>query len=290
MIDITHLFCIVDDFMKNFMPEYTKKLLSEEFIKIKDSSMNLSEIMTILIYFHYSGYRTFKQFYKQYVFNIFKTEFPKLLSYNRFVEIEKSVTVPLVCFMRSIAGQETGIYFVDSTSLSVCHNLREKSNKVFKNIAAKGKTSTGWFFGFKLHLICNEIGEIVRFSLTKGNVDDRVPVPGLTDELKGILIGDRGYIKAELFTALYERGLRLLTKIKSNMKNKLMPLMDKLLLRKRAIIETINDQLKNISQIEHTRHRSPLNFIVNLISGLIAYQLTPKKPSIRINNLKPIAI
>lgn len=290
MIDITLLFCKIDDFMQIFMREYKKRLIPEDNARLKNSSMSLSEIMTILIYFHVSRYRDFKTYYTHYVPIVLKSEFPKILSYNRFVELERAVTVPMICFLRSIAGQETGLYFVDSTSLAVCHNLREKSNRVFKNIAAKGKTSTGWFYGFKLHLICNDRGEIVRFALTKGNIDDRVPVPCLSEELKGILVGDRGYIKAELFKELYERSLRLLTRIKSNMKNKLMPIIDKLLLRKRAIIETINDQLKNISQIEHTRHRSPINFLVNLFSGLVAYQLSPKKPSIYMNSLKPITI
>lgn len=290
MIDITLLFCKIDDFMQIFMREYKKRLIPEDNARLKNSSMSLSEIMTILIYFHVSRYRDFKTYYTHYVPIVLKSEFPKILSYNRFVELERAVTVPMICFLRSIAGEETGLYFVDSTSLAVCHNLREKSNRVFKNIAAKGKTSTGWFYGFKLHLICNDRGEIVRFALTKGNIDDRVPVPCLSEELKGILVGDRGYIKAELFKELYERSLRLLTRIKSNMKNKLMPIIDKLLLRKRAIIETINDQLKNISQIEHTRHRSPINFLVNLFSGLVAYQLSPKKPSIYMNSLKPITI
>lgn len=290
MIDITALFCKVDDFMQVFMRDYMKRLLPEENARLKNSSMSLSEIMTILIYFHVSGYRHLKTYYRHYIPTVLKSEFPKILSYNRFVELERAVSIPMICFLRSITGKETGVYFVDSTSLAVCHNLREKANKVFKNIAAKGKTSTGWFYGFKLHLICNDRGEIVRFALTKGNIDDRVPVPCLSGELKGVIVGDRGYIKAELFKELFERGLRLLTRIKSNMKNKLMPMIDKLLLRKRSIIETINDQLKNISQIEHTRHRSPINFLVNLFSGLVAYQMSPKKPSIYTNSLQQIAI
>ena len=80
-----------------------------------------------------------------------------------------------------------------------------------------------------------------------------------------------------------QQGIHLITKLKSNMKNKLMVMTDKLLLRKRSIIETINDQLKNISQIEHSRHRSPLNFLVNLVSGLIAYTHQPKKPSLNLS-------
>jgi len=250
--------------------------------------MQLSEIITVLINFHIERYRDFKTYYIRHVKNVLKWAFPKLVSYNRFIELERSAVVPLMCFLYSLAGRETGVYFVDSTDLSVCNILREKSNKVFRKLASKGKTSTGWFFGFKLHLNCNDMGEIVRFCITKGNIDDRAPVASLAKGLKGLLIGDRGYIGAELFVRLFEEGLKLITRIKSNMKNKLMAIKEKLLLRKRAIIETINDQLKNISQIEHTRHRSPVNFLVNLFAGLAAYQMSPKKPSLHIRSGKLI--
>ena len=140
----------------------------------------------------------------------------------------------------------------------------------------------GWFFGFKLHLVINECGELLAVQLTPGNIDDRQPVPSLTRQLVGKLFGDKGYISAALFENLWSHGLQLVTHIRRNMKNALMPLIDKILLRKRSLIETVNDQLKNISQIEHTRHRSPVNFMVNLIAGLIAYTHQPKKPSLRL--------
>jgi len=178
----------------------------------------------------------------------------------------------------------TGVSFIDSTSIAVCHFKRSNRNKVFKGFAKKGKTSTGWFFGFKLHLIVNDKGEILSFMLTPGNTDDRAPVEKLVEQAKfvGKLIGDRGYISSELFERLFSKGIQLITKIRKNMKNKLMGFYDKLLLRKRGIIETIIDQLKNISQIEHSRHRSPVNFLVNLIGGLVAYAHQPRKPSLNI--------
>ena len=140
----------------------------------------------------------------------------------------------------------------------------------------------GWFFGFKLHIVINDKGELMAFKVTPGTTDDRVPVDELTQTLKGKLFGDRGYISQKLFDQLYQRGLQLITRIKKNMKNKLMPMIDKLLLRKRAIVESVNDQLKNISQIEHSRHRSVSNFMVNLVGGLAAYALQPKKPSLHL--------
>ena len=140
----------------------------------------------------------------------------------------------------------------------------------------------GWFFGFKLHLIVNEVGEILSFQITQGNVSDINPVKTLTKGLWGKLFGDRGYISSSLFEELLAKNLQLITRLRNNMKNKLMDIKDKILLRKRALIETINDQLKNISQIEHSRHRSPSNFLINLLSGLIAYCHQKKKPSLNL--------
>lgn len=170
---------------------------------------------------------------------------------------------------------------MDSTSLKVCHNRRIQQHRVFENLAARGKTSVDWFFGFKLHLVVNDRGELLNFVLTPGNIDDRTPVPRLLQQLFGKVFADKGYVSQKLAKQLLERiGVQLITKFKHNMKNRLIPLADRLLLRKRAIIETVIDQLKNISQLEHSRHRSPVNCLVNIVCGLIAYCHQPKKPSI----------
>lgn len=283
MIDSTELFCSIDDFWINFEPLWKEKLISEGKHEAKrKASLTSSEVMSIVILFHVHGYRNFKTFYTGYALKYLIKDFPGLPSYNRFVELKKRVVFPLHCYLMTIRGVCTGISFVDSTSLEVCHYRREKSHKVFKGIAKKGKTSTGWFYGLKLHVVVNDRGELLGMMVTAGNVDDRMPVPQMCKDLVGKLIGDKGYISQKLFAGLMEHGLQLITKLKKNMKNKLMPFIDKLLLRKRGIIETIFDQLKNISQIEHSRHRSPINFLVNLFAGLIAYSLQPKKPSLRI--------
>src|SRR5204863_3726379 len=156
-------------------------------------------------------------------------------------------------------------------------------HRVFATDARRGKTSMGWFFGFKLHLAVNDRGDLPTCCLTPGNVDDRTPVPHLVKRLRGKLFGDRGYISAPLTTLLFEQGLHLITRLRKNMKNHLMHLSDKLLLRKWAIIETIIDQLKNISQIEHSRHRSPTHFVVHLIAGLLAYSHQDKKPGLHLD-------
>jgi hypothetical protein len=214
-------------------------------------------------------------------------EFPGLVSYNRFVEFIPSVLVPLCVYLRTAClGTCTGISFIDSTALAVCKNPRIHSHEVFAGLAERGKTSTGWFFGFKLHLIFNDCGELLNLLLTPGTVDDRKPVPKLVRKLFGKLFGDKGYLSKALRDELLRTfNVELVTGIRSNMKNALMPLMDKILLRKRAIVETIIDQLKNISQIEHSRHRSPFNFLVNLLCGVIAYCRQPKKPSLGLGAL-----
>jgi len=286
---LTILFTVVDDFCKEIMPALERHMLENNIKKRKRAgNLSISEIMTICIHFHQSDFRTFKHYYNNYVCKQLRHLFPNLVSYGRIVTLMKSIIIPLCLFLQSFKGEKTGIYFIDSTLIKVCHIKREKQNKVFKNLTEKSRSTMGWFFGFKLHLVVNDKGEIMAFKLTAGNVDDRKPVPNLVKNLIGKLVGDKGYISQKLFEKLYLKGLQLVTKIKKNMKNKLMPIVEKLLLRKRAIIESVNDQLKNISQIEHTRHRSVWNFTVNMLSGLCAYALKPKKPSIKIN--LPLAI
>ena len=188
--------------------------------------------------------------------------------------------MPLCVYLNQRKASASGIAFIDATSIVVCHNRRIHNHKVFKKLAKRDKTSMGWFYGFKLHLVVNDRSELLAFQVTPANVDDRKPVPKLARDLFGKLIGDKGYISKALLEALLEQGVQLITSIRKNMKNRLLPMIDKVLLRKRAIIETINDQLKNISQIEHTRHRSVANFMVNLICALIAYTHQSRKPSL----------
>jgi hypothetical protein len=193
-----------------------------------------------------------------------------------------SALVPLCGCLQSRKGRCSGISFVDSTSLKVCHNRRTHSHRVFAGCARRGKTSVDWFFGFKLHLVTNDRGELLSLRLTPGNTDDRRPAPELVTGLFGKLFGDKGYVSQPLFEALYDGGVQLVTRLKARMKNRLLPLMDKIMLRKRAIIESVVDQLKNISQIERSRHRSVANCFVNLLAGLVAYTWREKKPSLNI--------
>ena len=284
MDSLLELFVSVDDFCQVFLPFWERKLLQDGSKKRRRSGeLSTSEIMTIIIHFHQSHYRDFKTYYMDHVCQHLRCEFPKLVSYERFVILMPSVLGPLSAYLKSLYGRCHGISFIDSTALSVCDNHRIHNHKVFAGIAQRGKGSMGWFYGLKLHLLVNDCGELLACQITPGNVDDREPVATLSRRLFGKLIADRGYISQALFEQLLDTfGVQLLTKLRKNMKNRLMPLIDKLLLRKRAIIESVVDQLKNISQIEHTRHRSPTNCFINIIAGLIAYCHQPRKPSLNL--------
>jgi hypothetical protein len=288
-MSVLELFCAVDDFMLSFAPQWRNSQLEAGKQRERAGQLCPSEIMTILIHFHQSHYRTFKAYYQEHVQIHLRSEFPHLVSYTRFVALIPHMTIPLLAYLQSRYGACTGISFIDATSLEVCDPKRISQHRVFAADAKRGKTSMGWFYGFKLHLAVNDRGELLACCLTPGNVDDRTPVPQLVKSLRGKLFGDRGYISAPLTQLLFEQGLHLITRLRKNMKNRLMHLSDKLLLRKRAIIESIIDQLKNISQIEHSRHRSPANFGVHLISGLISYTHQDKKPGLHLDQLALLA-
>jgi hypothetical protein len=282
-MNILPVFCDIDDFCLFFEPLWQQRLLSDQrWQRRRASTLCLSEVMSIIVMFHTSSYRNFKSYYTEYVMKHLLWAFPRLPSYNRFVELMPSALVPLCGYLQTRKGHCSGISFIDSTSLKVCHNRRIHSHKVFRGCARRGKTSVDWFFGFKLHLVTNDCGELLNLRLTPGNVDDRRPVPELVKELFGKLFGDKGYISPTLFETLFEEGVQLVTKLRAKMKNRLILMFDKMMLRKRAIIESVTDQLKNISQIEHSRHRSVANCFVNLLAGLIAYTFREKKPSLNI--------
>jgi transposase len=280
--DITNLFCFVDDFAQAMQKEITSYLLSQSKslqMPTRTPELSDSEIMTIVLMFQESPCRNFKYFYNSYL-QLYRQDFPKMPTYERFVTLKPRILLLAVVLLHALFSPDKKLGYIDATSLAVCHPKRIRRNKVFKGLAALGKTTKGWFFGFKLHVIVDEKGNLLRAKLTPGNVDDRAVVDGMTQDMTGLLFGDKGYIDKKLFLKLYERGLKIVTGIRKNMKNILISWNEKVLLRKRSIIETVFDYLKNKMQLEHTRHRSPWNMFVHLISTLIVYQLKPSKPSI----------
>jgi transposase len=280
-MSLLEMFCDVDTFcMTMAKTSETKQIVHKK--RGPQARLCISEIITILIHFHQSHYRDFKAYYTEYVGQQLRTEFPSLVSYTRFVELMPSALGTMTLYLFSRLGQTRGIAFIDSTPIPVCHNKRIFHHKVFDGLAARGKNSMGYFWGFKLHLVVNDQGELLSFLLSPGNVDDRKPVLSLVKHLWGKLFADKGYIAQPLFEQLFAKNLQLITfpKKKKKPETRLVPFFDKLLARKRALIETINDQLKNISQIVHTRHRSPTNFLLNLFGGLLAYTFQAKKPTL----------
>ena len=282
---IIEIFVSVDDFCLEFEHEIKKHLLEGNLQarRNRKSRLSNSEIITIQILFHFGAFRNFKHFYINYVCKHMNAEFPDLVSYNRFIELQPKCSIAFMLYVKHCClGKCTGINFVDSTPLRVCHNRRIHNHKVFTSCAERGHCSLGWFFGFKLHLIINDRGEILAFYLTKGNVDDRdvKVMSDMTNNLFGKLFGDKGYISKALSELLFQDGIQLITKVRKNMKKQILTNEEKILLRKRSVIETVNDELKNMCQLEHTRHRSINSFLSNILSALAAYSFFPKKPSI----------
>lgn len=278
---IIEIFYLADEFCQEFDKTVSNRSIGNE--PKKKPKMSQSEVITIMVLFHYDAFKNLKHFYMSYVKIHLHHCFPKTVSYNRFTELMQGAILPMALFLKTCCmGQCTGISYIDSTSISVCKNKRIPQHKVFEVIAQRGKSTMGYFFGFKLHYVVNDKGEILNFVVTPGNTDDREPLKNkaFVEKIKGKLYADKGYISQSITDILFVDGLHLITHIQNNMKNVLMEMKDKLLLRKRSIIETINDELKNICSIEHSRHRSFANFMTNLISALIAYSFFPKKPAI----------
>jgi hypothetical protein len=281
-MSLLELFCHVDTFCQTFLPAWDTELRAHgQRFRRRSGQLAMSEVMTIMIHFHQLRFRDFKTYYLVYVRGHLRREFPQAVSYHRFVELMSTALGPLCAYLQTCYGHCTGISFVDSTALAVCHNRRIRSHRVFRGLAQRGKTSLGWFYGFKLHLAINHRGELLACQVTPGNTDDRRPVLTLAKRLWGRLFADKGYLSQALTRDLLRtRRLRLVTHLKRNMANRLLLLHEKVLLRRRALMETVFDQLKHLLQIEHTRHRSTHNVAVNLVAGLVAYCHQPHKPSI----------
>lgn len=294
-MSIVSLFCEIDDFFLMYEAYISQHCLSSEATDAETRGrprcLHPSEVMTILIAFQQSNYRTFKHFYLKHVCVYWRTDFPNLVSYSRFVQLKKEVLALLKFYLSANLGDCSGISFVDSTRLRVCDNKRISSHKVFAGKAERSKTSMGWFYGFKLHLIINPTGDLLDVALTPGNVDDRTPLWGMNPEagFHGRLYGDRGYISKDLRKHLCEQGVNLVYKVRKNMDPLDVSASDAVLLKKRTLVESVIRELKTQMQVEHSRHRSVENFQVNVFSALIAYQMLEKKPTLNLAELQEVS-
>ena len=288
-MNIITLFCEIETFFLIMRNGWHPSVFPKPPIETRGRrrSLHPSEVMTLLIAFHQSNYRTLKHFYLKHVCVYWGDEFPHLVSYSRFVQLQSEVLTLLVSYLSTTLGDCSGVSFVDSTRRPrVCDNRRISSHRVFADVAECSKTSMGWFYGFKLHLAINEKGEVLDVALTPGNIDDRNPLRKFAERLHGSLYADRGYISKDLRETLGAQGVNLVYKVRKNMKPLPLSVSDEALLKKRMLIESVIRELKTQMQVEHTRHRSFENFQVNVFSALIAYQLLENKPSLNFFELQ----
>jgi hypothetical protein len=287
---LAEIYVEVDDFCKKH-EQIINAWLKESGLLKKNSpaQLSLSEVMTILIYYHHCFYKDFKHYYTRYVCTDLRRDFPQLVSYNRFIELVPRALLPLCMFLkyRCQQSRRTGIYYIDSSAWAVCHPKRAHSHKVMRGLASWGKTSVGWFYGLKYHLITNQLGELMNFSITQGSTaDNKAKVLfTLTKNLMGWLFGDKGYLLSEEKREFLERDglLKIFSKCRKNMKKDPLPLEASLWIRKRGVIESVIDLTKNTCDAAHTRHRSPFNALINLFSALAAYSFFQRKPTTFIN-------
>lgn len=272
----------ISEFMDYFCPIFNQQVLGEKRQR-PYSRLMIDEIMTILVAYQIIGGQNFKQFYKDIILQFHCSEFPNWVSYEHFINLVPIAITPLAAYLkfRMEMSEATQIYVVDSTPLRVCNNIRIKQHRTFSELSERGKSSMGWYYGFKLHLIINHLGQLMAVHISAGNFDDRKALKKMFRELKGKIFGDKGYISHKLFEELFEQGLELITTLRKNMKFKNRSTIDKILLRKRAVIESVNDLMKNYFQIEHSRHRSVPGFVLNALAALIAYSFYPTKPHMR---------
>lgn len=280
---LIEIFIRVDDFCQ-FLDDWLGSNPQPEFPRPRfEGIMQLSEILTIIIFYHYSGYKCFQYYYQEQVQIELQSFFPRQVSYKRFLQLISKAVPYLYVFTKwqSLCAEATGIYFIDSKKLPVCHNRRIHNHRVFKGLAQRGRTSTGWFYGLKLHLLINNLGQVMNFTFTPGNIADAKPeiLRHIFLKVKGVCYGDKGYL-SKIFAELYQQGLKLVTKIRKNMKNKLMPIEEKYQLFKRAVIESAFDILMTVFDIDHTRHRSPQNAMAHMLGALAAYSFMDQKPSV----------
>jgi hypothetical protein len=202
--------------------------------------------------------------------------FPGFPSYNRFIELMNRVIFPLTIFSQLNAGRKTGIYYIDSSCLPVCHIKRSKRHKTFESVATYGKTSVGWFFGLKLHIVTNHKGELMTFKVTKGDCHDAKVAPNLLTPFEGLAFGDKGYLGKKIFDELFKNGLKLITRKRKNMKNtEILSKFEQQMLNQRGIIETVFGHLKYCYHVWHSRHRSIANAMTHLVAALAIYTIQP---------------
>lgn len=268
----------VQKFYKLYKQNSTHKFIGR---KPKPTKINIPEITTILILYQCSGYRYFKYFYFDYLSKYYRRFFPHLPSYSWFLRLQKSALHFMIVYLQNKKGKQTGVYYIDSCPIKVCHNKRIQKHRVYKGLATRGHHSMGWFYGFKLHIIINDEGDLMDIYFTQGNKHDRIGLEKMGKNLEGILCGDKGYLGKDLHEEFAQKKLKVITKVRRNMKQKKLNKQEKYYLRRRGIVETVIGLLKNFYQLENYRLRSVWNLFTTTLSCLLAYILKPFKPLVK---------
>jgi len=290
---LTEIFFELDEFCLEYQDYFSHYQLRASFrpgaIRGRKPELCLSEVMAIVVYYPLTYYQNFKRYYTEHVLKDLTGEFPNLVSYGRMTELIKGCLHPLLLYLTWKARRNhcTGISYVDSAKLIACHPKRAHQHKVMKGLAEWGKTSVGWFYGIKYHLVISHLGEILNFAVTSGSTSDNnlEVLKSLTENISGKLFGDKGYLINKKKRETIERGgeLKLITKVRKNMKKPILAADDSCWLNKRGVVESAINIQKEILGIEHTRHRSPWNALTHLVAGLVAYDFRERKPSTSIS-------
>jgi len=277
------LYIEVDDLLKAYQSFLLQKKQLLPGKPTRSPGLNSSEVCTIWLCTTYQVIKPLNIITARSFWVVIKSWFPDAPCYERFLSyIPRNVHLLCLWLFYSCAlAKKTGLYFIDSKKLPVCHIKREHSHQVFKGITSKGKSPTGYFYGLKLHLTINNLGQITPFLLTPGNVADnnKTVLMLLLGGLKGVCVRDKRYLTT-LFQQFYENGLELVKKPKRNMRSLPVPHWKNKLINMRPVIESVFDIMGTVCDIDHTRHRSPINAISHVLAGLIAYQSLEQKPAV----------
>jgi hypothetical protein len=272
------IYCFVDDWIKGVVSNlrYALTRPGKDLPPIKKHKLTIAELVSLAIFRFFTGHRNWKDFY-QHITTYHKKDFSELPKYKNFLvainQLSFLALILLEGFMNIFKRftRISDLKFADSTKLQVCHIKREFSHKVCYGLARKSKSSMGWFYGFKLHIICNELMQILNLKITAGNVDDRKGLAMIWNDIFGMIIADAGYIGKDWQAKAFSLNKCLLTGVKANMK-KLMTETEEYMLHLRQRVECVFSVLKLRFGMENTLPRSPLGYLAHYIWSITAYQ------------------
>ena len=272
-----HIFDQIDNLLKTMSASLKRKLLSDLRPKGgRPSGLSLQAILAFGIFRFATGVKDVKHYHRK-LLSSYSKELGRIPNYGNFNALMNQATpyviflLQWICYCHQSAGG--GLYFMDSTPMKVCENKRIFDHKVCEDMAQRGKSSMGWFFGFKLHVVCDSLGRLVSLLITPGNTDDRKFALKLLKGLRGLCVADAGYVSKKLMQELYQQGLLLLTDVRNSMK-RLMSETQHGLLKLRQRIEGVFSCLKHRLKAEASIARSPLGYLSRCLYACLTFALS----------------